>query len=79
MHITLEALEQRFNFHPAKTRDKQDRHELVRKVCLEVAESIVDITGAPTREQSRAITKLEEAMFWANAAIAREPDVGVEP
>ena len=79
MHLTHEALEQRFNFHPANTREKQNRHELVRKVCLEVAESIVDITGAPTREQSLAITKLEEAMFWANAAIAREPDAPRDP
>jgi hypothetical protein len=25
----------------------------------------------PSREQSIAITKLEEALFWTNAAIAR--------
>jgi hypothetical protein len=26
-----------------------------------------------SREKSTALTKLEEAMFWANAAIARNP------
>lgn len=78
MHLTFEALQQRFNFHPANTPEKQSRHEHVRKVCLDAAEELVDVTGAPTREQSLAITKLEEAMFWANAAIAREPAVGAE-
>lgn len=78
MHLTFESLQQRFNFHPANTPAKIARHELVRKVCLEAAEELVDVTGAPTREQSLAIAKLEEAMFWANAAIAREADVGAE-
>jgi len=78
MHLTHEALVQRFAFHPANTPEKQNRHELVRKTLLDAADEIVDVTGAPTREQSLAITKLEEAMFWANAAIAREPDVGAE-
>lgn len=77
MHLTFESLQQRFNYHPPNA-PKASRHQLVRKVCLEAAEELVDVTGAPTREQSLAITKLEEAMFWANAAIAREADVGAE-
>lgn len=72
MHITHDELARRFNFHPADTTDKQERHEHVRRVCLETAEEILEVTGAPSREQSTALTKLEEAMFWANAAIARE-------
>lgn len=71
MHLTHEALQQRFNYHPPNTPDKQARHQLVRSTLLDAAEELVDVTGAPTREQSLAITKLEEAMFWANAAIAR--------
>lgn len=72
MHLTREALEHRFAFHPANTDDKRMRHEQVRSTLLDAADSIVEITGPATREQSLAVTKLEEAMFWANAAIARE-------
>jgi hypothetical protein len=71
MHITRQQLEHRFQFHPADTEEKKVAHETVREVLLEAADQLVDVTGAPTREQSLAITKLEEAMFWANAAIAR--------
>ena len=72
MHITNDELARRFNFHPADTKEKQKKHEQVRAVCLGAAEELVEVTGASSREQSTAITKLEEAMYWANAAIARE-------
>ena len=49
-----------------------ERHQRVRTVLFSAADEIVELTGPPSREQSLAITKLEEAMFWANAAIARE-------
>jgi len=70
-HLTKEALAHRFQFHPADDDNTKTAHETVRNVCLEAAEEIVQVTGAPCREQSTAISKLEEAMFWANAAIAR--------
>lgn len=71
MHLTHDELANRFAYHPADTEDKKTRHENVRDTLLRAADSIVVLTGPPTREQSTAITKLEEAMFWANAAIAR--------
>lgn len=71
MHLTSEQLNHRFTFHPADTLEKQDRHAMVRKACLIAAEEVVEATGPMSREQSLAITKLEEAMFWANAAVAR--------
>ena len=71
-HLTHDALAHRFAYHPADTEEKKQRHEAVRDTLLEAAEAITVLTGPPTREQSLAITKLEEAMFWANAAIARE-------
>jgi hypothetical protein len=70
-HLTHDQLAHRFAYHPADTDEKKLAHERVRNVCLATADAIVDLTGAPTREQSTAITKLEEAMYWANAAIAR--------
>lgn len=70
-HITYDELAHRFQFHPADAQNTKDAHETVREVLLSAADKIVELTGPPTREQSTAITKLEEAMFWANAAIAR--------
>ena len=72
IHLTNDELARRFNFHPAFTEEKRERHEKVRAICLGAAEELVEVTGASSREQSTAITKLEEAMYWANAAIARE-------
>jgi hypothetical protein len=62
----------RFNYHQPNTQGKIERHQRVRESCLTAASEIVEVTGGPTPEQSLAIRKLEEAMFWANAAIARE-------
>ena len=71
IHLTHDALAHRFQFHPADSDNRIEAHQTVRNVLLEAADKIVEVTGPPTREQSTAITKLEEAMFWANAAIAR--------
>lgn len=69
--LSKDELAHRFQFHPADSDNKKGAHERVRKVLLEAADEIVELTGAESREQSTAVTKLEEAMFWANAAIAR--------
>lgn len=63
-------IQHRFRFHPADTPEKQEQHEWVRHQLHVVAQQV----GAAVpegREKSLALTKLEEAMFWANAAIAR--------
>jgi hypothetical protein len=72
VHISHDELARRFNYHPPNTEEKVERHGRVRAVLLDAAEEIIELTGPPSRDQSLAITKLEEAMFWANAAIARE-------
>lgn len=69
--LTHDELAHRFQFHPADSDNRKEAHEGVRTALLEAADEIVSLTGAQSREQSIAITKLEEAMFWANAAIAR--------
>lgn len=45
-------------------------HEYIREVFHNTADHINQYI-LESREKSLAITKLEEAMFWANAAIAR--------
>lgn len=59
----------RFTFHPAQG-DQAERYEKIRAEALNMA---MDLTGycPPSRELSLALTKLEEVVFWANAAIAR--------
>lgn len=67
--MSPEELARRFGFHPA-TAVTGPVHDKVR-LCLQVtAAEVVRLTPAG-REQSLAVTALEEAMFWANASVAR--------
>lgn len=70
--MKLAELGNRFNYHPATTPERQEAHEQVRR-CVMGAAAKLDTLMPEGREASLAITKLEEAMFWANAAIARQP------
>jgi hypothetical protein len=72
MHLTHDELSRRFNYHQPNTQEKVDRHKRVREACLFAANELTKASGPESREQSLAITHIEEAMFWANAAIARE-------
>ena len=62
-------LENRFVYH-APINDQQMRYAAIRAELLLSAKRITAMTPK-SREQSLALTKLEEAMYWANAAIAR--------
>jgi hypothetical protein len=63
----------RFGYHPPKDEVIVQKHETMRTTCLALAR-IMDSSLPDGREKSLAITKLEEAMFWGNAAIARDPE-----
>ena len=60
-----------FGYHPPSTPAVARAHETARGMLLRVARLLTEITGEPSREQSLMVTNLEQAMFWANAAIAR--------
>lgn len=65
----VEQIEKAFTYH--KPKDNQpERYILLRDEAKELAYRIVKNTP-PSREQSLALTNLEQAIFWANAAIAR--------
>lgn len=62
-------IENRFTYHkPFGT--QREQYEFLRSAAKEFAAKIVHMTPS-SREQSLAITHLEEAIFWANVAIAR--------
>ena len=69
MPITVQELEKRFTYHPPKTGQPQ-RYQALRDEAADLAGVIVASTPE-SREQSLALTHLEEAVMWANAAIAR--------
>jgi hypothetical protein len=68
--MELTDIANRFGYHRPKDDLTVADHELVRKVLADVALVLNAITPEG-REKSTAVTKLEEAMFWYNAAIAR--------
>lgn len=49
------------------------RHQGLSESFLVTAEKVMT-TCPDGREKSLALTKLEEAKFWASAAVARNPD-----
>ena len=67
--ITKQDLENRFTYH-APTGNQPAKYVELREAGLNLAERICELTP-DSREQSLAITKLEEVIFWSNAAIAR--------
>ena len=75
---TPEELHRRFAHHPPTTPEVGDAHSLVR-ACLEdattfILNTIEGVSPDNVREKAAFLTKMEEAMFWAQTAIARPPE-----
>jgi len=71
--MTNEDIESRFAFHAATTEEKRNEHTSARENCRQLAD-FLNSKLPEGREKALAVTKLEEVMFWANAAIARNND-----
>lgn len=61
----------RFDQPSVLTSDALTQIEYVRDTMKIAVDQLLSVTPE-SRERSIAVTKLEEAMFWSNAAIARE-------
>jgi len=67
-------LNNRFAYHKPGSERIANDHAAMRAKALWFADHI-NKNCPDSREKSLAITKIEEAMMWANAAIARHQDV----
>lgn len=67
--MLVEDIEKRFTYH--KPKDGQPgKYTEIRNTAKNLA-LLIDDLCPDSREKSIAMTKLEEAVMWANAAIAR--------
>lgn len=69
MTIDIDELTKRFSSHEV-TAEAGDRMQAIRSGARDLG-SLIAETSLPSREQSLAITALEETVFWANAGISR--------
>jgi hypothetical protein len=64
-----EQIENNFKYHAPKG-NQQERYVALRDKAKECA-LLIDEMCPDSREKSLSMTKLEEAIMWANASIAR--------
>ena len=64
-------MDNRFKHHPPKGDETIRRHQAAREAAQAFDDAIDVLSWGESREKSVARTKLEEAMFWLNAEIAR--------
>lgn len=70
--LLLERIEEDFKYH-APNGETAERYIRMRQTAKGLARLIVELCPE-SRERSTALTKLEESVMWANAAIARKHD-----
>lgn len=67
--LSNEDINNRFTYHPLKPGQPdiyQDLRDEAKKLAYQINDKCPE-----SREKSLAVTKLEEAIMWANASIAR--------
>lgn len=64
-----EQIENAFTYHPPKE-GQPSKYTSLRNNAKDLA-MMIDTLCPESREKSLALTKLEEAVMWANASIAR--------
>lgn len=69
--IDPKDLENRFTYH-SSTAEQTQKYELIRSIAHSYS-TVLNEMVPDGREKALALTKLEELVFWANAAVARNP------
>jgi hypothetical protein len=69
MPLSVQEIQDRVTYH-APTPSGVDRHNLLSHAIGDAMETVENVCH-DSREKSLALTKLEEAKFWASAAVAR--------
>lgn len=70
--MSNERLEHNFTYH-APNAEKAKDYETLRGMGRNIA-VMIQVMCPEVREKSLAITKIEEAIMWANASIARDTE-----
>jgi hypothetical protein len=65
---TRDDLARRFTYHPPKL-EQPERYECIRAEALGMAITLCEL-APDSRERALALTNLQQAVMWANAAIA---------
>jgi hypothetical protein len=68
--LDLMRLEEVYGYHPPPNRAVREAHEAVREACQALAEQIDGLVPI-CAEKVEALRLCQEAMFWANAGVAR--------
>ena len=71
-----DVLADRIRYHKPSNEGIQ-RIAQMRRIILEASRTVAALVPEG-REQAVALTKLEEALMWSNAGIARHPDYQAE-
>jgi hypothetical protein len=70
--IEQSDIDNRFTYHPP-SEERAIKHVQIREHGKALVE-LVNEAVPDSREKSLAITKIEEAIMWANAGLARSPE-----
>lgn len=74
----LDEITHNLTNHPPENEVIADALDVLTDGFIHLSHRVAQVT-APSREQSLALTKLEEASMWAKAAVARHQDLAREP
>lgn len=70
---TEEEVKKAFRFHPPLTNEVVTKHEKVRELCGKLGSELFNLLP-DSAEKTLALRRLQETMFYSNAAIALNQD-----
>jgi hypothetical protein len=73
--VDFDNLDNIYTYHPA-TDLQQNLYENLREYGKKLADVILELCPPDSRERKIALMKVEEAVMWANASIARSGGEG---